>query len=348
MISFVILFTILLLALVEIISRREDLIHLQVRSALDSDLVALGDIITLRYTVSNTSVFPLLYAGLTVCLNGEYELREDEKFRRTHVTEDFFVTRITHHFYLGPRRQFSGKLRFSVKNRGYHELGKYYLESGDFLGLKPVLRTGMMGVHIICTAATCDIPHIHALGGEMGNVSVQRFIQDDPTMILGYREYTGHEPMKQISWNQTAKTGQLIVRQNDFTADRIAEVLVNIDPTSRSLMERCLSLTTSVCLLLEREKIPYSMKSNGDLFSLKPGLGMGHLFFIQKRIGLSRLTGYIGFPSLVNQCLLHRKPNCTYIVITPTLDDDCRIALGRLARHVDLAPVVLCAEEDYS
>ena len=83
MISFVILFTILLLALVEIISRREDLRHLQVRFALDSDLVAPGEIMTLRYTVSNTSVFPLLYAGLTVCLNGEYELREDEKFRRT-------------------------------------------------------------------------------------------------------------------------------------------------------------------------------------------------------------------------------------------------------------------------
>ena len=348
MISFVILFTIILLALVEIVSRREDLRHLQVRFVLDSDLVAPGEIVTLRYTVRNTSVFPLLYAGLTICLDWEYELHEDEKFWRKHVSEDFFVKRITHHFYLGPRRQYSGKVRFSVKNRGYHELGKYYLESGDFLGLKPVLRTGMIDVHIICTAASCDLPNIRLLGGEMGNVSVQRFIQDDPTMVLGYREYTGREPMKQISWKQTAKTGELIVRQNDFTTDRTAEVIVNIDQTSRSLMERCLSMTTSVCQLLEREKIPYAMTSNGDLFSLKAGLGTGHLFFIQKRIGLSRLTAYIRFPSLINQCLLHRKPNCTYIVVTPMLDDDCRVAVGRLARHADLAPIVLCAEEDCS
>ena len=348
MISFVILFTIILLALVEIISRREDLRHLQVRFDLDSDLVSPGETVTLRYTVSNTSIFPLLYAGFTVCLDWEYELQEDEEFRRKHVTEDFFVKRISHNFYLGPRRQYTGKVRFSVKNRGYHELGKYYLESGDFLGLKPVLRTGMMDLHIICTAASCEIPDIRALGGELGNVSVQRFIQDDPTMVLGYREYTGREPMKQISWKQTAKTGQLIVRQNDFTTDRTAEVLINIDPTSRSLMERCLSLTTSVCQLLEREKIPYAMESNGDLFSLKDGLGTSHLFFIQKRIGLSRLTGYIGFPSLIAQCLLHRKANCTYIVITPRLDDDCRAAVGRLARYIDRAPIILCAEEEFS
>ncbi|MBO4377931.1 MAG: hypothetical protein J5889_03150, partial [Clostridia bacterium] len=63
---------------------------------------------------------------------------------------------------------------------------------------------------------------------------------------------------------------------------------------------------------------------------------------------LSRLTGYIGFPSLIAQCLLHRKANCTYIVITPRLDDDCRAAVGRLARHIDRAPIILCAEEEFS
>ena len=58
---------------------------------------------------------------------------------------------------------------------------------------------------------------------------MRRFILDDPSLLVGYREYTGREPMKQISWNQTAKTGRLTVRQNDHTTDRIAMVIVNMD-----------------------------------------------------------------------------------------------------------------------
>ena len=100
-------------------------------------------------------------------------------------------------------------------------------------------------------------------------------------MVLGYRDYSGREPLKQISWNQSAKVGRLIVRQNDFTTDRAAVIIVNIDPTSRKLMEHCLSMTSSVCQLLEREKIPYSMMSNGDLRTLTEGLGASHLFFIR-------------------------------------------------------------------
>ena len=107
-----------------------------------------------------------------------------------------------------------------------------------------------------------------------------------------------------------------------------------------------LSLTVSVCQLLEREKIPYAMLSNGDLQSLEEGLGTSHLFFIQRRIGLSRHTGYVGFEAVIADCLRRRKPGCTHIVITPILDKRVQAAIGRIARHTDREPVVLCAEED--
>lgn len=346
MIPFVLLFTALLLALVEIISRRDDLRHLHVSFSLDTQLAEPGEIVTLRYTVSNLSSLPLLYTGLTLRLDPALTLEEDEAFQRRHAAADFAGFRVNHRFSLGPHRQFSGKFRFSVKKRGLYELGKYYLESGDFLGLKPLLRSGEIDKRIICTAACCDTPQLRALGGVLGAVSVRRFLYDDPTMVLGYRDYSGREPMKQISWNQTAKAGKLIVRQNDFTTDSAAEVIVNIDPTRPKLMERCLSLTVSVCRLMEEKKIPYSMRSNGDLFSITEGLGTGHLFFIQRRVGLSRLTGYTGFDGLIEACLRQKKSSRTFIVITPTLDEACRAAVGRLSRYADQKPVVLCAEEE--
>ncbi len=346
MIPFVLLFTVMLLALVEILSRRDELRHLHVRFSLDTRLAEPGEIVTLRYTVSNLSSLPLMYAGFTLRLDSVFSLEEDEAFLKRHVKADYGGIRVDHRFSLGPKRQFSGKLRFSVKKRGLYDLGKYYLESGDFLGLKPTLRSGEITGRIICTAAACDTPQIRALGGNLGAVSVRRFLYDDPGMVLGYREYSGREPMKQISWNQTAKAGKLIVRLNDFTTDTAAEVIVNMDASRPRLMERCLSLAVTVCGMLEQKKIPYAMQSNGDLFSISEGLGASHLFFIQRRIGLSRLTGYTGFSELIETCLRQKKNSRTYIIITPTLDEYCRGAIGRLARYADQKPIVLCAEEE--
>ena len=346
MIPAVLLLTVIFLALFEIASRRVDLRNLYVRFSIDTKLSEPGEIITLRYTVRNSGIFPILYAGLSLRLDTAFSPEEDDDFMQKHAVSDFAGTLISHNFYLAPKRQFSGKLRFSVRQRGVYDLGRYYLEFGDFLGLKPRVLTEETGIRIICTAASCETPSIRALGGELGAVSVRRFLYDDPTMVLGYRDYSGREPLKQISWNQSAKVGRLIVRQHDFTTDRAAAVIVNLDPSSRRLMEHCLSLTSSVCKILEKEQIPYAMMSNGDLQSLTEGLGASHLFFIQRRIGLSRLTGYTGFASVIENCLRRKKPGCTHIVITPSLDEATQAAISRLTRHIDRKPVILCAEDD--
>ena len=345
MIPAVLLLTVLLLAAFEAASRRLDIRNLSVRFSMDTELAEPGERVTLRYTIHNSSIFPVLYAGLSIRLNEGFHLEEDEEFIRLHAASDFTGTRVSHHFFLGPKRQFSGRLRFSVRQRGLYDLGKYYLEFGDFMGLKPRVITGEIGHRIICTAAPCPVPSIRALGGELGSVSVRRFLYDDPTLILGYRDYSGREPQKQISWSQSAKAGRLIVRQHDFTTDRSAVIIVNIDPTSRRLMEQCLSMVSSVCRYLEQEKIPYAMLSNGDLHTLTEGLGSSHLFFIQRRIGLSSLTGYTSFSSVIEKCLRRKKPGCTHIVITPSSDESIRAGIRRLARYTDREPVVLCAEE---
>ena len=348
MIIFVIVFSILGLALLEYVSRREDLRHLHLTFELDSKLVEPGEEIFLRYSVRNTSRWPLLYASLTLRLDPVFRVCEDESWMKRHAVVDFTGTRIDHHFYLLPHRKFSGRLRLCVRERGFYDLGRYYLESGDFLGLKPVLRDGDVDLRIICTARQCETPEIRALGGELGNVSVRRFILDDPSLLIGYREYSGREPMKQISWNQTAKAGRLMVRQNDFTTDRIAEVIVNIDPSHPPVMEKCLSMTRSVCEKLEEAKIPYAVKSNGDLATLAEGLGKTHLFYIQRRIGLSRYTGYIQFPLLIERCIRQRRLGCTYIVITPELDPSFTAAVERLARYADHQPIILFGGENAS
>ena len=182
---------------------------LKVSFDVDTTLVEPDEIITLRYSVSNPYPLPRLFVGFTLFFDPDVKVREDEAFCRSHVQASDMGARVDYRFFLGVHRAFTGKVRFSVSRRGLRELGRYFVETGEFLGLFPIVNSDPIDKKIVCTAEKCAVDELAFPGGELGDLSARRFILDDPTMLLGYREYTGREPMKQISWKQTAKVGRL-------------------------------------------------------------------------------------------------------------------------------------------
>ena len=341
MITLIIFLLVLIILVIEGISVWGNKRSLQVEFDADTTLVEPGEAATLYYTVRNPYRLPVLYVGFSLFLSPEVTVREGKEFCRLHVSSTDTGTRVEHKFFLPGRREFRGKMHFSLSRRGPHDLGKCYVETGDFLGIFPVLREDRITKRIVCTSDKCSADELEFPGGEIGDISVRRFIIDDPTMLLGYRDYTGREPMKQISWNQTAKVGKLMVRQNDYTTDRVAVVLVNMYTSQRQLLESCLKIVRTVCEQLEDAKIPYEMMSNGDLLSVPEGIGREHLFFILRKIGLSRLSGYNTFGSLVERCVRRRRSNCCHIIITPAAEAEIRGQIDYLGSHVDSRPVVI-------
>ena len=341
MITIIILLLMVILIVIEVVSLWGNRRPLQVDFDVDTTLVEPQETATLYYTVTNPHRIPLLFVGLSLYLEPDASVREDKEFIRVHVTRHETGTNVKHSFFLPARSRFSGKLHISLSRRGIHDLGKYFLETGDFLGLSPIIYNGQITKKIICTSEKCPEEDLDFPGGEIGDISVRRFIIDDPTMLLGYRDYTGREPMKQISWNQTAKVGRLMVRQNDFTTDRIAMILVNMVSTMRPQMEECLKIVRTVCEQLEDAKIPYAMMSNGDLFSIREGIGREHLFFILRRIGIARPAGFMSFESVVESCVDRRRSNCCYIVITPSVSPETASVIEYLGSHAETRPVVM-------
>ncbi len=341
MITLILFLIFIIIPVIEGISVWSSKRQLQVEFDLDTTLVEPGEPVTLYYSVRNPHRLPLLFVGFTLYLGNEVTLCEDKEFCRLHVSANDTGTGVMHHFYLPPHSRFSGKVHITLSRRGLHDLGQYFLETGDFLGLFPIMSNGKIFKRIICTSEKFAPEELRFPGGEIGDISVRRFIMDDPTMLLGYREYTGREPMKQISWKQTAKTGRLMVRQNDFTSDHFAIVLVNMYSSLRPQLEECLKLVRTVCEQLEAAKIPYELMSNGDLLSVPEGIGREHLFYILRRLGLSRLAGFTGFGSLVDRCVRRRRGNSCYIVITPAAGPEENALIDYLGCHVDSRPIVM-------
>ena len=346
MLALVFIGLVVCIVLIEFFSIRRLPLNLRFRYETDMDLAEPGEAVTVKFRIANTGRLPVFLAGLSIHFDDVVKIEEDEDWCRRHLESDFSGLSVRYNLSLPPHGVYVGRFRISLKKRGYYELGRVYLECGDYLGIRSEVLSYDPDLKLTCTADYCDEDtDFRDFGGLMGDISVRRFIHDDPTLTAGYREYTGREPMKMISWKQTAKSGRLMVKVNDYTADSDIAVLVNMEDSKPKYREKGLELARYACEQLEERKVPYAFISNGDLFEVRKGLGKAHLKRILRSIGAARPACYRSFTELVDSCLAGRSDKRSYVLVTPHLDGVGMAALEKLRMHSD-TDVCILYEDD--
>ncbi len=320
--------------------------HVELHCEVDTDLTEPDELFTLSFRARNTGLWPLFYVSVSFALEEGLEVRESEAWKQANCTKNASLTMVRFKLSLLPRHTARGRVHLSASRRGQYILGKGYIETGDFCGFSSKVYSYDMPRKLVCTARRLpEEPAIKPAGGFLGEMSARRFILEDPSLILGYRSYTGAEPMKRISWTQTARTGQLMVRNPDFTVDADVVVLMDEEDCGKELTERCLSMLRTACDMLEAARIPYAVISNGDLSELPKGVGRRHNFEIQRRIGLSHFTRYRRFEDLAAQCAAGELIPRGWIVIVPQADASVRASVARLGAAANGQVCLLTGEE---
>ena len=215
------------------------------------------------------------------------------------------------------------------------ERGRYYFKgadliSGDFLGLAEDRRTFYSINEVVVYPKAAPLADISGmLGGFLGDISVRRFIMEDPVLTIGAREYTGNEPLKQISWKQSARTGRLMVKQFDYTVEPTVSILLDVNTwqigdKKSQLLENCFSLTRSVCQLLENKGIPYDFITNattGNVYFnwsyLPEGLGRGHFHAVLEGLGQASYNATEAFATTITKLHNKRETSRSTIIIMP-------------------------------
>lgn len=329
---------------------QKQLRHLHYRYDFDRTLAGPGEEITMTSSLENHSRYPILYAGLSEFFPGGitpisgpiHNQSRHSRGRQPHT--DYMI-------YLPPHRVFNGQVSFSFPERGIYTLGRYYLKCTDFLGFSGQVRSGDLDKKLVIMPERTHIPEIlQSLGGYLGDVSVRRFLPEDPILTVGSREYTGHEPMKSIDWIQTARSGKLLVKQYDHTAERDAAVLLNLYGCTREEAEECLRITRTVCEELEKKRIPYAFYTNGDIrtptrdLSHTPrGLGKAHWGSIMHGLGASKCHALNNLSQLVDLCARFRRTDGGCILITPPLKEKDADDVTRLQKLSSTQLLILTA-----
>ncbi len=318
------------------------------RASLDVALAEPGQTITQTAFIYNHSRLPVLYAGLMADYPENVDFEESDAWKKKYLRRTGLQKSTAYSLYLYPRTRNKLQVHISCRERGVYHFGNHYLEAGDLLGLRSNTRKGVCEQRLVVMPRRCASPLVmDSLGGLIGDVSVRRFLFEDPVLTIGCREYTGREPMKSISWLHTARSGKMLVKQFDHTADYHVTVVLNIDGATKDQTEDCYRIARTALEMLEQKKVAYEFITNADLFTpagllswMAEGLGKRHFESIMWGLGTSHCVCMESFASLVEKCKKRRRMALSYVLITPPLSPDQKSAYQALCR-ISETPVCL-------
>ena len=325
----------LLAALLEILSLRGGAERVDLDFTLNRTRSEPDEPIEVTTTAANGGRLPITY--LTVSLG--FPLCAEMPAGVTAVRDPQRCT-VTDLLRLWGRQRVSRTMTFRITQRGVYSIVGRELTRGDFLGLRAQsrrldLRRGVL----IYPRRLENAALTEALGNYCGELSARRWLLRDPVLTLGVREYTGSEPMHTISWNQTARRGELTVREFDYTRSMDCSVILCVDHIAvqdTELMDRCCGAARTVCETLIEHGAAAHLFTNAALI----GYGLAPYRTVTAAPGreedlldvLARATAMAVSPAaeLVQRCLEAHTETAAYVLIAPRGDEETREALEKL------------------
>lgn len=320
------------------------------------DVVEPGEPFEIITVLQNTRRFPIPFIKMEELLPASMEFPEPIPPLRQ---EKGGLVR-TGTLYLMPRQTLQRRQPAFIRQRGRYFFRGATLFGGDFLGIRESSRQYHLSKELVVLPTAIDCPLLlENLGGFLGDISVNRFILEDPVLTLGYRDYTGREPQKAIGWSQSARAGKLMVKKYDYTMELSVTVILNVDggaSTERQdpqQIEHCFSMARAVCEVLEDRGIQYGFLTNataagamGCWSLLEEGLGSRHFFTILEGLGRATYDRTQPFAQLLHRAAKRAQQGQAHIIITPALLPEFQPMIDRL-RHLTGSQISVLAGNEY-
>jgi uncharacterized protein (DUF58 family) len=167
----------------------------------------------------------------------------------------------------------SWRHRFLCRQRGYYPFGPALLRSGDVFGLFPVEREAPARHHVTVLPRLADLPEL-GLPTErpFGEARSGSRLFEDPSRILGVRDYRPGDPLKRIDWKATARRRALQSRVYEPSASLYLLLALNVDTFAQSwegydpvLLERAITVAGSVARWADTQRYAVGLVANASM-----------------------------------------------------------------------------------
>jgi len=230
--------------------------------------------------------------------------------------------------------------------RGWYKLETTAVSIGDLFGLQAAGTTQRLNLELLVypqLASWEDIPLPSSRW--QGDVTVKRWIVQDPFLTSGVREYRYGDTMSSIHWKATARSQRLQVFNRDFTADPRLLLIVNSQITETmwdavsdpELVERGLSYAATLAEYAVTQGVPVGFGYNGWVQDasgtpvyLAPEGGVPHLEAMFETMAKLAISCCRTFHDYLDQWIQDDGSPMDIVLITPFVAAGIEASIAKL------------------
>lgn len=256
---------------------------------------------------------------------------------------------------LGPRGKTRLTYRLIANKRGYYPIGPLFINSGDLIGMAKNEEiqgaTDFLTVYPkIVPISRFDVPS----RSPFGTIRHSNPVFEDPSRLLGKRDYQVGDSMRRIDWKSTASTGRLQVKLFEPSIAIETSIFLDLDPDDYSLQKRfddtelAIVVAASVACWTINRKQSAGLCTNGTdpLLDhhgpqpLLPHKGTSHLMSILDILARVETPATTPFIPMIHQSLANLPWGTTLILVTGKYQDSLFDELFE-ARRMGLNAIII-------
>ncbi len=251
-----------------------------------------------------------------------------------------------------PRETVSLSYQLDCHQRGYYSLGPLACEAGDLLGTTRVSLTYPSADTLVVYPKIIPLAELGLPSRTLyGSLPSKQRIFEDPTRVVGVRDYTPGDSLRHVAWKTSAVLGRLQVKRYQPAIALDTTIFVDLDKKDYSQMrlwvgtELAIVVAASVASWLVERRQAAGLGTNGhdplagqgedapaSPATLPPRKGRDALMRILDLLARVEMADGPDFPTHLQRETSHLAWGSTLVVITGRVRDELFAALARLRR----------------
>ncbi len=227
----------------------------------------IGETIDLAIRVTNKKPLPLNRLEVEDDFPKELEVQRV----KTQLSARSNTLNLRHSASMGWYERITWNYKVRCNTRGYYSLGPATIKSGDLFGFRESSLQVPQVDRIIVYRRTVPLPQVRLPAGRpLGEMRGGEPIFEDPTRIMGLRDYRYNDPLKRVDWKATSRRQALQVKVFEPSVTHQLLILLNLDTVGKTwegydpvLLERAITAAASAARLAFEEKHTVGLYANG-------------------------------------------------------------------------------------
>lgn len=299
---------------------------------LDRSRCFKGESIVLSAAAENKKLLPLSFVEIVEDMPSQLNYEINDNVKNEAGRNNHYSTMI-----LLPYQKIVRKYNITCPERGRFSFSSVKVNIGDLFGLRTYPMDIENPVELLVYPPVKPLKDLIVdYRNPMGDVSVKRWIIEDPTIITGIREYTSYDPLNRIHWPSSVRSGRLMVKNFDFTSNQKAVILLNVETSKpfwvqidTDTIENAITITASVCNELIECGIAAGVCTNSDINGpdtresnfVLPSCTNEHMTEILELLAKVTYSPHQSFEDLLSGILPNMHSDTHYIIVTPIITE---------------------------